>query len=396
MYKGLITQKFAKFKTDLIQELKDAQTICLTADHWSSYRKGYIGITCHWLHMDTMTMKHACLSLRRITGRCTYDVIAANISEVISEYGIVSRVSHCITDSGSNFIKAFREYAEIEEVGDVESDEVMQPQILGDALDAVDADETTSAQFHLPPHLKCAAHRLNLVGSVDMEKALDNPNCKSIYRSLMGKLTAMWNRQNRSTITSDQIRSVLGGLFVIPVVTRWNSMYDALATVMRYIKKNENGMTSLFREVNGQAMTPQEKEFLTELVALMEPLAEALDILQGQKVLSAGYLIPTITTLIEHWMHQRDVVKPKYVVGVISNLIGSVKSRFEKEMSSEFFRVATAIHPEFKLLCFSEEEVLAVKESMRRILAQYSPETASTSALLNTEPTGDDNSHIIT
>lgn len=41
---------------------------------------------------------HACLGLRRVVGRCTYDVIASQIDDVLLEYGLHQKVSHCVTD----------------------------------------------------------------------------------------------------------------------------------------------------------------------------------------------------------------------------------------------------------------------------------------------------------
>lgn len=50
----------------------------------------------------------------------------------------------------------------------------------------------------LPPHMRCAAHRLNLVAAVDSEDGLCNKVSKTIYRSLMAKCQSLWNFQSRS------------------------------------------------------------------------------------------------------------------------------------------------------------------------------------------------------
>lgn len=81
--------------------------MCLTIDHWSARSKGYIGFTAHWFD-ENLERREAAVALRRITERCTYDVIAECISEVIDQFGLEGKVSHCITDSGSNFVKAFK------------------------------------------------------------------------------------------------------------------------------------------------------------------------------------------------------------------------------------------------------------------------------------------------
>lgn len=51
--------------------------------------------------------------------------------------------------------------------------------------------------LHLPDHLKCSAHRLNLVASKDATDGLTNPGTKRLYRGLLAKLQTIWNTQNR-------------------------------------------------------------------------------------------------------------------------------------------------------------------------------------------------------
>lgn len=57
-------------------------------------------------------------------GSHTYDKIAQLIDGVIEEYGIHSKVSHMVTDNGSNFVKAFKEFS-------VSSHFVFMPMING-------------------------------------------------------------------------------------------------------------------------------------------------------------------------------------------------------------------------------------------------------------------------
>ena len=65
-------------------------------------------MTVHWLDKTTLARKGACLAVRQIYGRHTYDVIANVICGVHKEFGIDKKVSCTVTDSGSNFLKAFR------------------------------------------------------------------------------------------------------------------------------------------------------------------------------------------------------------------------------------------------------------------------------------------------
>ncbi|KAK0141109.1 hypothetical protein N1851_021911 [Merluccius polli] len=54
-------------------------------------------------------------------GRHTYDAIATELEDIISQYGLTNnKVTACVTDNGSNFVKAFKEY---QQQVNIESDE---------------------------------------------------------------------------------------------------------------------------------------------------------------------------------------------------------------------------------------------------------------------------------
>lgn len=95
-------------KKMMISSMTQARQVCLTVDHWSCRSKGYIGFTAHWF-VDG-NREQGAIALRRITERCTYDVIADQVYGVIGEFGLSGKVSHCVTDSGANFVKAFKVY----------------------------------------------------------------------------------------------------------------------------------------------------------------------------------------------------------------------------------------------------------------------------------------------
>ncbi|KAK7885916.1 hypothetical protein WMY93_025537 [Mugilogobius chulae] len=51
-----------------------------------------------------------------LKGSHTFDVLASALEEIHSEYQIREKVTRTTTDSGFNFLKAFRIYGEVEEV----------------------------------------------------------------------------------------------------------------------------------------------------------------------------------------------------------------------------------------------------------------------------------------
>lgn len=67
-------------------------------------------MTVHWLEND-LRRKSAVLACQHILGRHTYDVIAETMEKILHEYGIHNKTEGAVTDSGSNFLKAFRLFA---------------------------------------------------------------------------------------------------------------------------------------------------------------------------------------------------------------------------------------------------------------------------------------------
>lgn len=65
-------------------------------------------MTVHWKG-DDLKGRSACLAIRWVKDRHTFDLIAKVINDVHKEFiDIIDKVKVMITDSGSNFLKAFK------------------------------------------------------------------------------------------------------------------------------------------------------------------------------------------------------------------------------------------------------------------------------------------------
>lgn len=376
-YKHQMKALFESRKAELLLSLKSVKKLCITVDHWSSRRKGYIGITAHWYEAsaDGMNRRQACIALRRVTGRCTYDVLARIMESVIVEFDITGKVTHCITDSGSNFLKAFKVFGDQSQVGnasdnvDRDEDDVMEPAEINDILENGPAEDCPE-MFNLPRHMRCAAHRMNLVATGSrVETALNNPRCKSVHRSLMGKLSAVWNKQSRSTASSDNIKESLGILFITPNTTRWNSTYDALSRVQRLFKEKKAELQAVFTTEGLRPITDGEETFLNEFLKVMKPLADALDVIQGEDNVCAGYMLPTIQMLLKMWKEIEQKDDLQLCGGLLCVMNADITRRFDDELHSDYFKVAAALHPKFKLRWISDtEKRVEVRELVKNAL----------------------------
>ena len=304
VYSAKADHLFESHKKKLTEDLMFAHRVCLTIDHWSAFRRGFIGITAHW-YTDNLVRKNACIALRRIEGRCTFNVLGKLIESVLAEYNIARKVTHCVTDSGSNFIKAFAEFgSENEEeiicnITDTGTSDELTAETIQDIFD--DNVQTGEDEYSLPSHFRCATHRLSLIATKDASAAMSDTRYKSIYRSLTGKLSAIWNKQSSSVLCSDKISAALGKLFVIPNMTRWNSTFDGMTRVHEFLQRQKQAMSNLFISLDIRPINAAEQKFLEEFLTVMRPIAIALDILQGTECVSAGFLLPTLTNVQEEW-----------------------------------------------------------------------------------------------
>ena len=64
-------------------------------------------------------------------------------------------------------------------------------------LSAILANPEEESLCDLPKHQRCAAHTLNRIATVSLEKAFSNSSYKRFNCSAFGKALALWNKQQR-------------------------------------------------------------------------------------------------------------------------------------------------------------------------------------------------------
>ena len=139
------------------------------------------------------------------------------IESVIAEFKLSGKVTHCITDSGSNFVKAFDEFGSVidKEISICSSDDEVATQSNEvEAINAVSISdflrcEQDEKEFDLPAHVKCAAHKISPVATKDSFLSLSDDKHKKVYRRIMAKLSATSNKQSKSVLACDKIREAL-------------------------------------------------------------------------------------------------------------------------------------------------------------------------------------------
>lgn len=104
---------FDQKKGALKAMLSEATHLCTSADCWTGRGKSFLGSTVSWIDPPTLIRKKACLSLKRLKGSHTHQVLAKAMYNVHKDFGIVDRVECSVTDNASNFGKAFLVFGDL-------------------------------------------------------------------------------------------------------------------------------------------------------------------------------------------------------------------------------------------------------------------------------------------
>jgi len=135
-----------------------------------------------------------------------------------------------------------------------------------------------------------------------------------------------------------------------PGDTRWNSLYDSLKQILKYKEKN----CELFEALGFKNSMLKDSEYLyiEEHLNCVGPLAEALDILQGENNIFYGFVLPVILSLrrkvknllLNNW---------RYCEPLVNSILTSIEKRFSNlvqlnTIEAENAMIAAFSHPKFK------------------------------------------------
>uniref|UniRef100_A0A3Q3F7Q8 BED-type domain-containing protein n=1 Tax=Labrus bergylta TaxID=56723 RepID=A0A3Q3F7Q8_9LABR len=331
----------AVMEKELKKTLDAQQYVSTTADIWSANNKSFMGVT------------KAAIACKRFRGRHTYDAITTELEDIFSQYGLTNdKVTACVTDNGSNFVKAFKEHQQqqVESEEEVEGDGEVEFTDLHSVLTA--DDDTQHGLCVLPPHHRCAAQTLNLIANNEVVNWLvSNPESRAVYRSATAKCSALWTKARRSTVASECLEEVSDRKLIVPTVTRWNSFYNAYARITEMPLTDIN---SLCTQLQIKCMNDREYQFLKECCAIMKPFTVALDILQGEDTCFYGTLQPTLEVLMAKTLVMKNGLS-QMTTGLPEVIVGAIKTRFATTIDSKDALLAAVSLPKFKLRWVKEE-----------------------------------------
>ena len=349
---------------------------------------------------DTLRRGSGALACKRFKGEHSYLKIAENLDDIMSNFNIpISKVVSTVTDNGSNFVKAFKEFGvdarstinqtdldpEIND-GNEDEEEVEIDDLV--PLNLNDLDDTNEhhaeLDYSLSKQVRCASHTLSLVATTDAKKALKTSSFSSINHTTMGKCSSLWNKSGRPK-SAEIIKEVIGCQLRLPCVTRWNSLYDSLVLLM----KHKDKLHKLMSDLGLPPFKTFEIEFIVEYIEVLAPIATAIDRLQGEKESYFGELLPTLLS-VDKKLDNLNTKSVKHCRPLITAIHTGFKKRFGHmiELVNEPIVheaiIASTTHPYFKLRWLTindkwnqEEKKCLVKKIVLRRIAEISSITST-------------------
>lgn len=332
----------AEHITQVRNDLSLAAYVCTTADVWSTKQRSFFGVTAHWIN-DTYERCSVALACRRFNGSHTYDKVSEMLEDIHSQFNLdLDKLVATVSDNGSNFVKAFKEF------GPTSSEEETVDGLVDEEFELLISNSNT-----LPKHVRCASHTLNLIATVDVKNAIQkNTSLRTRNTNALAKCNALWKMAGRPK-TNEVIQRVLKHTLSYPSVTRWNSMYDSIVQIVN----SRSQLNNLFEElgIQNQMFKESELDYLSDYCKVLEPLARAIDILQGDQNTFFGYLLPCLGSLhkkltrIQIEIDHKNIIRP-LLDACVSGLLKRFAVYFDFSSTEAKEAVIAAVTlPQFKL-----------------------------------------------
>lgn len=197
---------------------------------------------------------------------------------------------------------------------------------------------------------------MNLLGS-DFEKNLDGL-AKTAFKKTFEALHSLWVIVRVSARAKIICKEILGASLMYPCETRWNSKLDCLkqlnkAEIQRklneLIQKLKTSLTSN-TAMQLRLLTNNDFIVMSQYEKVFTPVAQALDILQGEYNNSQGYVLPVLLSMktrISNIEDSNNIVKDfkALILKLIETRFGKY---FEYSTSNKDFILSAASLPRFK------------------------------------------------
>ena len=299
-------------KVHLQAELESVENVALTTDHWTSRAiDSYLGLTAHFITQDWELVAHV-LTTKEVRERHTAVNVADDLQAVVDDWNLAPKVAGITTDNARNMVAALAQLPWI--------------------------------------RVSCFAHTLQLA----VKEGLKVPAVVEILarcRKIVGhfKHSCVASR----ALEAAQVRLGLHQHHLVQEVsTRWNSSYAMLSRIAEQQTAISAVLAESTRAVDRDMILSSGEVAQVECaMAVLKPLAQATEMLGGEKMPSLSVVQPMLTALKRKHL-KVSVVEPNMALDMKQAIASSNDEHFSDDDQRRVMLIASCLDPRFCRLKF--------------------------------------------
>ena len=302
-YRSMLNPAYEKINlaTKVMLNEKNAETVSISLDAWSSFHHEYLGMMAHFISDKWERIKF-CLSCSKFDEKHTASNIFQRLENVAKEWELKDKITVCLRENAANIKAAFKE-----------------PQCVYKFAGCLNH----SLQLVIKKELFSLQSAVNLI-----EKCRKLCTHASFSNSFFAEL---FKQQDVQTNNFDR----LGLKNDVPI--HWNSTYYMLERIL-YLKSTI-ATTLLIRPSSGIEFTVQNWNLCEKLVNILAIFEEATKLLSGKDTCISA-CIPIVTTILKSFEVPSD---DKEVIGMKNALKKAMEARFFDLETIDHFAIATLL-----------------------------------------------------
>jgi len=339
----LVEQRYYELKEHVKSALKQAESVNITTDTATTIAQHALqAVTVHYID-SSWRMRSALLENAPIPERHTAENLQELIKTTLQNWDIGSKVFAATTDAAANMHKCTRDMQEAEQIEE---------------------------------GLRCFCHCLQLAvktaieqsdeiqGAIDAAKAIvryfktSNIAAEALRSAQTDAKVAYLELCEEKHVNPDASEYAVRPLKLIQdVCTRWSSTHMMCSRIVLLREHVSGVLKDLDQDIDLTALQWQE---LAELVQILEPCAEAIRLMEGEKYPTLSHVIPLVL-MVSAMLKGKSAEQPGMPDFTdFTSAVNQVRRRILQEMNvpgrfdhfSRSARFACALDPRYKHLSF--------------------------------------------
>lgn len=159
----------------------------------------------------------------------------------------------------------------------------------------------------------------------------------------------VWNKSHRPK-AAEIMKCILGVSVKYPVITRWNSLFDALSQILQF----KNKINDVCLKLDITSFSDNDFNYMEEYLKIQRPIAEAIDFLQRENNIYFGFLIPTLATIRNQLRALKNngnfkILPRKLIELTEESLVRRFETYFDLSSNVDLAIIASALCPSVKM-----------------------------------------------